>query len=203
MPAYPSTVEFVAPDNIRVQIVRSKKRRKTISSQWRDNKLVVQVPAALDEKSERGFVDEMLKKYRQGQQKRELGQSDSVLEKRAKELDRFYFDDLADPTSVRWVTNQNKRWGSASYRERTIRLSSKLQHMPAWVRDYVLVHELAHLAAPKAGHGPEFQRLLNRFQRRAEADLYLEAFNAGYNLYAAELGQGANLLDGFGDDEQS
>lgn len=95
MPAYPSTVEFVAADNIPVQIVRSKKRRKTISSYWRENKLVVQVPATLDEKTERSFVDEMLKKYRQKQQKKELGQSDSALEQRAAELDQFYFDGAA------------------------------------------------------------------------------------------------------------
>lgn len=111
MPAYPSTVEFVAADNIPVQIVRSKKRRKTISSYWRENKLVVQVPATLDEKTERSFVDEMLKKYRQKQQKKELGQSDSALEQRAAELDQFYFDGAAAAQSVRWVTNQNKRLG--------------------------------------------------------------------------------------------
>lgn len=203
MPAFPSTVEFVAADNIPVQIVRSKKRRKTISSYWRENKLVVQVPATLDEKTERSFVDEMLKKYRQKQQKKELGQSDSALEQRAAELDQFYFDGAAAAQSVRWVTNQNKRWGSASYAQRTIRLSSKLQQMPAWVRDYVLVHELAHLAAPRAGHGPEFQKLLNRFQRRADADLYLDAFHAGYNSHAAEHGQNADAIDGFGRDDES
>ena len=89
MPAYPSTVEFVAADNIPVQIVRSKKRRKT----------------------ERSFVDEMLKKYRQKQQKKELGQSDSALEQRAAELDQFYFDGAAAAQSVRWDTNKNNRRG--------------------------------------------------------------------------------------------
>ena len=48
-------LQLVAPDEIPVRIIRSAKRRKTISSQWRDNRLVVQVPAALDEKSERTF----------------------------------------------------------------------------------------------------------------------------------------------------
>lgn len=202
MPVHPSIVEFVAPDDIPVVIMRSKKRRKTISSQWRENKLVIQVPAALDEKTEQTFVEQMLKKYRQGLQKKELGQSDEVLEQRAAELDQFYFDGAASPTSVRWVSNQNKRWGSASYKERTIRLSATLQRMPAWVRDYVLVHELAHLVSPKTGHGPEFQRLLNRFQRRADADLYLDAFHTGYNSYAAQLGENHNVVDGFGEDEQ-
>ena len=54
------------------------------------------------------------------------------------------------PASVRWVTNQNARWGSCTPGDRTIRLSDRLQQMPGWVVDYVLVHELAHLL--EAGH---------------------------------------------------
>lgn len=202
MPVSPSTFEFVAPDDIPVRVVRSTKRRKTISSQWRDDTLIIQVPAALDEKTERSFVDEMLKKYRQNRQRRTDGHTDNALERRAHELDRHYFGGLAAPSSVRWVTNQNKRWGSASYQQRSIRLSSKLQHMPSWVRDYVLVHELAHLASPSTGHGPEFQKLLNKFERRAEADLYLDAFHAGYSSHARELGQSTDELDGFGEDAE-
>jgi len=202
MPASPSTFEFVAPDEIPVRVVRSTKRRKTISSQWRDDTLIIQVPAALDEKTERSFVDEMLKKYRQGRQRRDSGHTDTALERRAQELDQHFFDGSASPTTVRWVTNQKRRWGSASYRQRTIRLSTRLQHMPSWVRDYVLVHELAHLVVPHAGHGSEFQKLLNRFQRRAEADLYLEAFHAGYNSHAKELGTPTDELHGFDEDAE-
>ena len=43
------------------------------------------------------------------------------------------------PTSVRWVSNQNSRWGSATPAEGTIRLSDKLRPMPQWVIDYVLL----------------------------------------------------------------
>ncbi|WP_345469823.1 M48 family metallopeptidase [Glutamicibacter ectropisis] len=200
MPASPRIFEFVSPDDIPVRVERSTKRRKTISSQWRDETLIIQVPAALDERTERSFVEEMLKKYRNGRQRRDARHTDSALERRAHELDQHYFDGSASPTTVRWVTNQNKRWGSASYQQRSIRLSSKLQQMPTWVRDYVLVHELAHLASPRTGHGPEFQKLLNKFERRSEADLYLEAFHAGYSSYAKEQGRPADELEGFGDD---
>ena len=60
MPNFPQTVEFIAADDIPVRIVRSNKRKKTISSQWRDNRLVVQVPAELNESTERVFVYEIL-----------------------------------------------------------------------------------------------------------------------------------------------
>ncbi|MGJ3404370.1 SprT-like domain-containing protein [Glutamicibacter sp. Je.9.36] len=202
MPAFPNSVDFVAPDEIPVRVLRSAKRKKTISSQWRDNRLIIQVPAALDEKTERAFVDEMISKYRKGRQARTAGHTDDALERRAASLDQQYFAGAAAPQSVRWVANQNKRWGSASYRQRSIRLSVTLQHMPSWVQDYVLVHELAHLVAPRAGHGPRFQALLNRFERRAQADIFLEAFHAGYNAHAKELGRAQDELSGFGHDEE-
>ena len=52
-----------------------------------------------------------------------------------------YLGGLAVPESVRWVSNQRSRWGSCTPRDRTIRLSERLQRMPEWVIDYVIVHE--------------------------------------------------------------
>jgi hypothetical protein len=40
----------------------------------------------------------------------------------------------------------------------SIRLSHRLQGMPEWVVDYVLLHELAHLLEPS--HGAKFWALL-------------------------------------------
>ena len=55
---------------------------------------------------------------------------------------------------MRWVDNQGSRWGSCTPTDGSIRLSARLQGMPTWVLDYVLLHELAHLLEP--GHGPAF-----------------------------------------------
>ncbi|MFJ2620553.1 M48 family metallopeptidase [Glutamicibacter sp. NPDC087344] len=203
MPVSPQTVDFLAPDDIPVRIVRSAKRRKTISSQWRDDRLVVQVPAALDERSERMLVQEMIKKFRQNRVRRSESTSEENLASRAAELDQRYFGGKAQPVSVRWVGNQNKRWGSASVYQKTIRLSSRLKHTPQWVQDYVLVHELAHLLVPKDGHGAKFQDLLNRFERRVEADQYLAGFSAGFRAHAAENGQESLDAGGFDGDEDS
>ena len=43
------------------------------------------------------------------------------------------------------IRNQRSRWGSCTPGDRTIRLSARLQGMPQWVVDYVIVHELMHL----------------------------------------------------------
>ncbi|HJX77712.1 MULTISPECIES: M48 metallopeptidase family protein [Micrococcaceae] len=203
MPNFPQTVEFIAADDIPVRIVRSNKRKKTISSQWRDNRLVVQVPAALNESTERVFVDEMLKKYRQRKNRESALSTEDSLMDRAKALDAKYLGGIANPLSVRWVNNQNKRWGSATPYQRSIRLSAKLKYVPIWVQDYVLVHELVHLATPGQGHGNEFQQLLDRFERRVEADQFLAGFSAGFNAYAKENGQTELEAGGFDDLEDN
>ena len=51
-----------------------------------------------------------------------------------------------------------------------------LQDVPDWVLDAVLVHELAHLL--RAEHDTTFHRLVQRYPRLDDAELFL----AGYEL---------------------
>ena len=81
--------------------------------------------------------------------------------KRAAALSDRYLGGLAMPESVRWVDNQKSRWGSCTPGDRSIRLSERLQGMPPWVIDYVLVHELAHLLEP--GHDAKFWAWVDRY----------------------------------------
>ena len=57
-----------------------------------------------------------------------------------------------------------------------IRLSARLQSLPAWVVDYVLVHELAHLLEP--AHNDRFWALVNRYPLAERA----RGFLAGYDF---------------------
>ena len=91
-----------------------------------------------------------------------------------------YLGGLAMPESVRWVDNQRSRWGSCTPGDRTIRLSSRLQGMPAWVIDYVLIHELAHLLEP--GHDAKFWAWVDRYPQAERAKGYLIGWSAAAKL---------------------
>jgi predicted metal-dependent hydrolase len=53
------------------------------------------------------------------------------------------------------VRNQRSRWGSCS-RRGTISLNWRLVQTPTFVRDYIILHELAHLR--EMNHSPRFWR---------------------------------------------
>jgi predicted metal-dependent hydrolase len=119
----------------------------------------------------------MLEKlHRQGERRLHRGKkrpaTDAALAAHAAELSARYLGGRAVPTSVRWVSNQNSRWGSATPAEGTIRLSNKLRPMPQWVIDYVLLHELAHLLV--AGHNAAFWKLLEAYPETQRAKAFLE-----------------------------
>jgi predicted metal-dependent hydrolase len=164
----------------RVEIVRSRKRRRTVSARRDGDRIVVLVPAGLPRAQEQSLVDEMVARLARREARTQTG--DVELTRRAAVLSERFLEGRARPSSVRWVTNQNTRWGSCTPAEGTIRLSHKLRQMPTWVVDYVLVHELAHLLV--AGHGPRFWQLVEAYPRTERARGFLEgvALTAGLDL---------------------
>ncbi|HEV2796447.1 MAG TPA: M48 family metallopeptidase, partial [Nocardioides sp.] len=153
-----------------VEVRRSRRRRRTVSAYRDGERIVVLIPATMSKRDEATWVADMVKRIER-QERRKL-RSDDDLVARAATLNDLYLGGLAVPASVRWVSNQNARWGSCTPGDRTIRLSDRLQQMPGWVVDYVLVHELAHLLQP--GHGPDFWALVERYPRTERARGYLE-----------------------------
>ncbi len=136
------------------------------------------IPARMSEAEEQRWVSVMLDKLAAQESRRVPG--DAELAERAQRLSEQCFGGRARPTSVRWVTNQNTRWGSCTPAEGSIRLSHRLKGMPEYVIDYVLAHELAHLLVP--GHGPDFWRLLEAYPRTERARGYLEGVVAAERL---------------------
>ena len=125
---------------------------------------------------------------REERRRRSLG-GDVELTARAAALSAAHLDGLAEPASVRWVENQNRRWGSCTPADRSIRLSSRLRTMPEYVVDYVLVHELVHLLEPS--HDERFWTLVARYPRAERARGFLE----GVELASAAGAAGPYLPD--------
>jgi hypothetical protein len=169
-----------------VEVRRSSRRRRTVAAYREDDKVVVLVPARLTRAEEREWVATMLARLERSERRRRP--SDADLQRRATDLSERYLDGAARPLTVRWADNQTTRWGSCTPGDRAIRLSTRLQGMPPWVVDYVLVHELAHLL--EAGHTPRFWEWVDRFPRAERAKGFLEGVAA-----AARLGPEADPPD--------
>jgi predicted metal-dependent hydrolase len=163
-----------------IEVRRSRRRRRTVAAYQDGDRVVVLIPARFTAAEEAEWVARMVKRLESRQRRGHRG--DAALATRARELSRRYLDGAVTPRSVRWVGNQGSRWGSCTPGDGTIRLSSRLQGMPPWVVDYVLLHELAHLAVP--GHGAAFWKLLEAYPRTERARGYLEgvAATAGLDL---------------------
>ncbi|MFC9327193.1 M48 family metallopeptidase [Kitasatospora sp. NPDC057015] len=153
-----------------MEVRRSARRSRTVSAYREGDRTIVLIPARMSVAEEQRWVAQMLDRLAAQESRRVLG--DDALAARARELSTAYLDGRARPVQVRWVTNQNSRWGSCTPSERTIRLSHRLQGMPEYVVDYVLLHELAHLLVPD--HGSAFWALLEAYPRTERARGYLE-----------------------------
>jgi predicted metal-dependent hydrolase len=161
-----------------VEVRRSKRRRRTVSAYRDGDRVVVMIPASLSRKQEAEWVETMLARLEKSEQRRKP--SDADLMKRAKSLSDRYLGGLALPESVRWVDNQESRWGSCTPGDRSIRLSVRLQGMPSWVIDYVLIHELAHLF--ESSHNARFWGWVDRYPQAERAKGYLVGWSAAARL---------------------
>ncbi len=163
-----------------VKIIRSRKRKKTISAKEVDGLIHLSLPEGLSREEESKYVLWAKKRFEAQRRKKELwaNNADSVLERRARELNSRYFGGLLSWVQISYTTEQNARtFGICNTTKRTIRISDRLRKMPNFVHDYVVVHELAHLRVP--GHGPEFWNLVNRYPKTERARGYLMAIGMG------------------------
>ena len=158
-------------ESMKVRIIRSKKRRKTVQAREVDGIIEVLAPARMSDEELGPFIISLRERIERKKAKAEL--NDDVLEKRARRLSLQYLGGLPRWDSIRWVTNQKKRHGSCTASKGAIRISHRISHMPRFVQDYIIVHELAHLLEPN--HGKRFWELVYRYHRTERARGYLMA----------------------------
>ncbi len=152
-----------------VEVVYSRRRRKTVQATVVDGVIRVQAPAGIDADELDRHIEHLV-----GRLERRYQAASVDLEQRAEVLARRY--SLPSPTSVTWA-EQRSRWGSCTPTTGQIRISTRLAAWPPWVLDYVLVHELAHLEVPD--HSARFHALVDRYPRAERARGFLMAKSFG------------------------
>lgn len=151
-----------------ITIIRSSRRRRTISARRRGAGIEIRLPAGMSAEEEAKWVERMTRRLR-----RKPAPGDDDLMRRSAALSRRFFAGELIPASVRWSDQQSSRWGSCTVDTGAIRLSARMREFPVWVVDYVLVHEIAHLRY--RSHGPRFWSLVSRYPLAERARGYLIA----------------------------
>ena len=165
--------QFTA-DDLTIHIIRSARRKKTVGARlvnWCT--LEVRAPADIPDRELRQAIDGFVAQVRRQRQHQRQMTSDQALQQRAEQLNKHLWCGQARWRSIRFVSNQRKRFGSCSPATGNVRISERLANAPDFVLDYVIVHELAHLLEPN--HSRAFWELVYRYDKAERARGYLLA----------------------------
>ena len=155
-----------------IEVIRSHKRLRTINARLKNGVMYVHAPVHTPEMELQKVVEKFKKSFARKAKRKELNQTQN-LKDIAEKLNREYFEGKLVIGSIEYSTNQNTRFGCCNVKTGRILISHTLAHMPVWVRDYVIVHELAHLIVPN--HGSTFHELMTRYKLGERAKGYLMA----------------------------
>jgi len=137
--------------------------------------LEVRAPSDLAEPELEAALRDLVQRMARRRDRQRNARSDADLQARAQRLNRAYFAGALKWRSIRYVSNQNGRFGSCTPTTGTIRISDRLGSVPDFVLDYVVMHELAHLVEPN--HSPRFWQLVYQYERAERARGYLMAMS--------------------------
>ena len=170
-------------DEGEIVVIRSTRRKKSISAYRQGGRIVISIPARLSKADERAIVPEMIAKIRSQEESKTPGETqlaeriDQLLTELAPEI-------TARPASVVWRP-MRERWGSCTSVDRSIRISDRLKLAPEYALDYVLFHEAIHLQY--FDHGDAFTEVLNRFEESELASAYLDGYEAAERALLAPV----------------
>jgi predicted metal-dependent hydrolase len=153
-----------------VRIIRSERRRRTVSARMEGNVLLVRAPAGMPQARLDAVIADFRARFRL-RALRERMNRDEDLAARARLLSEKYFGGELVPAWIGYVTGQRNTFGCCYHRTGRIRISLAVGAMPRWVRDYILVHEMAHLREPR--HDAAFWKLVARYPLAERARGYL------------------------------
>lgn len=154
-----------------IEIIRSKKRKKTVQAKIVDDTLRIYLPSGLSKKEESKWIQKMKTQIEKKQRKHQLNNTND-LQKRAERINNQYFDGSLS-FSIQFVTNQTTKHGSCTPSSKRIRIADEIADYPAYVQDYLIMHELTHLIYPN--HSKAFWEKVNEYPYVERAKGFLHA----------------------------
>ena len=155
-----------------VKIIRSRRRSRTVSARIVKDILVVRAPLAISQGHLERIIADFKIKFKRKKLKDELNKREN-LSGMAASLNERYFDNALKISSIEYVTDQRSKFGCCNYTTASIRISHRVSTMPAWVQEYVVLHEMAHLIEPN--HSRSFWKIVSRYTLAERARGYLIA----------------------------
>ncbi len=156
---------------MKVVLIRSKRRRRTVSARVDQGVLELRIPFWLPKYKAEQIAQKFLKKIKRRRVRKD---SDSFLKKRAAIFNQKYFDNRLKDFSIGWSNRQKSAFGVCDSAKREARISFRVKRMPSWVVDYLIIHELAHLIFPN--HSGLFWKLVRKYPKHAEARAFLKGW---------------------------
>jgi predicted metal-dependent hydrolase len=145
-------------DGVTLAVTVERKAVKHINARLRGDELLVSAPAG----TAQSFIDEavpdLARRLVRRRRAREVNGAEDALALARRVAARF--PNRPEVVRVEFVTTQEARWGSYSATTRMVRLNAALRHMPRWVLEAVVAHELAHVF--HLDHSTAFWALLRR-----------------------------------------
>lgn len=156
-----------------VEIRRNPRLRTRVKAFPAGGRIVVEVPTGLSDAEVEDSVARVLARFTAKQAK----PSEVDLHRRAERLAALHLVPVVGDLphyEIRWVTNQEHRWGSCTPGRGTIRISHRVRNFPPYVQDLVVLHELAHLIERQ--HNDRFWRLVRALPGFERATGFLEGY---------------------------
>ncbi|MEI8306373.1 MAG: M48 family metallopeptidase [Chloroflexales bacterium] len=150
---FPSTITI---DGTELHLRVERKAIKNVNARMGESGMQVSVPLRLDRAEALRIIDELARRLLRRQRAHQINREDDPTELARRIAQRF--PKPPEVRSVEFTTVASTCWGSYSPRTQSIRLSAALRHMPPWVLEAVVAHELAHAIYPN--HSPAFWALL-------------------------------------------
>lgn len=163
-------------------VVRVSRRRKRSMVAFREHgRIVVEVPGHLSASEQQRHIPPLVARFREREESQAAPRAEAALTARARELYEIYVAPHAkgpEPVmGVRWVSNQNRRWGSCTAGTGEIRITDRLREVPTWVLDYVILHEVAHFE--ERHHNARFYSMVDQLPDVERAKGFLMGLEFG------------------------